>query len=783
MGEMAMYFVRRIRLIRCWLVLLTACLTSSSLVAAEPAIRNLDIHGLRVGGTTTLVLDGDDFGKTPRLLLPFTATQTLKPGATDKRAVFDITLADDVTPGYYQLRLVAETGVSLPVVIGADRLPQQVVTAPVTALPVALHGSVAGSTTVETKFQGKAKQKVMVEVEAQRLGSKLRPVVHLYTPKKLQLAWSWGTPALAGDARLEATLPEDGTYIVTVHDVEYAAAGGSFFRLRIGQWSFVDQVFPPVLGRDQAAALKLLGMAAPVRVDMAPSKSLGVVPLAWPRDGVWSGPRPFVTYSAFPEFVQQTGKDPIQELPPAPVAVSGRLLTPFGEDRYRVAVSPGTKLRLEVFAERIGSPLDAALVVRNDKGDQLARAEDSPGTLDPVLEFAVPEKVTSIIVGVVDAQGRGGPHGIYRLVVQPQTSAANKGTFKLLTSGQRVSLPVGGHLVIPVFVERQGYQGKIDLTASWPAGVKVTGAMIPEGADGTLVTLEGAAAFDALITHWHGRSVDGTEEVVVVKGHPLQRLQPWLATEIALAPSDAKPDLLVDWRNLPADGKLIPGSKLVLPIKAARSNEKTTVKLTLLTSQVTPLVNNQPDPNKALRQEKPVELPVKVADGEVTVLVPVELSAPVYAVTVQAELLAADKKVLATAYAPVRHLVVRLPLVVKLIGPDRIEAALDPKKGTTLKIQGRIERLEGMKGDVALALTGLPAGIKADAVTVKADATDFTLNVVLPPTVGPGEIKGLKLSGSFAPDAKQPNVRVRSREVDVTLVVLAPTKRNRRIQP
>src|SRR5262249_6049443 len=140
--------------------------------AAEPAIRTLDMHGLRVGGTTTLTIDGDDLGKLPRLLLPFAAKQTLKPGAADKKAVFEVSLADDVAPGYYNLRVVTEGGVSLPAVIGVDRLPQQALAVPVGELPVALHGNIAGSATAEIKFQGKAKQKVTVEVEAQRFGSK-----------------------------------------------------------------------------------------------------------------------------------------------------------------------------------------------------------------------------------------------------------------------------------------------------------------------------------------------------------------------------------------------------------------------------------------------------------------------------------------------------------------------------------------------------------------------------------------------------------------------------------
>jgi hypothetical protein len=449
---------------------------------------------------------------------------------------------------------------------------------------------------------------------------------------------------------------------------------------------------------------------------------------------------------------------------------------PFGEDRYRVQVAPGKKLRLEVFAERLGSPLDAALVVRNEKGDQLARAEDSPGTLDPVLEYVAPDKVTSIIVGVVDSQGRAGPRGVYRLVIDPQTQGSG---FKLSTAAPRLSLPAGGRMVIPVLVERRGYQGKIDLTAAMPAGVKWDGATIPGDADGTLLTWERSpTAFDAVVTSLRGRSADGTEHTVIVKGHPLEKLQPWLATEIALATSDAKAtDLVIDWRKLPADAALVPGSKLALPITATRLGDKTTVKLTLLTSQVTPILNNAPDPNKSLRQEKPIEMPVKAGEGELTVLVPVELSAPVYDVTVQAELLDPAKKVLATAYAPVRRMAVRMPIVVKLNGPDRIEAVLEAKKGTTLKLQGRIERLPGVTVDVALALTGLPAGAKADAVTVKADASDFTVSVTLPPTVPEGEIKGVKLSGSFAPDAKVANVRVRSRDVEVTFVLTQSLKR------
>lgn len=330
--------------------------------------------------------------------------------------------------------------------------------------------------------------------------------------------------------------------------------------------------------------------------------------------------------------------------------------------------------------------------------------------------------------------------------------------------------------MFPVWVERRGYQGSIALAVEGlPAGVTPEGGDIAPEADGALVTVKrGEAPAEATVTHWQGRGADGRAQPVLLKDHPLEQLQPWLAREIALASTTAQAvEFQVDWRNLSDDAGLVPARRLALPVKLTRPASDAIVRLGLLTSQPPPLINNQPDPNRALRPEKVVELPAKAAEGELTVLVPPQLTAPVYDVTVQAELLSTDKKtVLAVAYAPVRRLTVRMPLVVQLDGAGRIEAKRDPKTGTTFTIKGKVERREGLTGDVALSLTGLPAGGRAGTVTVKAGVSTFTLDVVLPPNVPPGDVKGLKLFGTAAPDPKQPNVRVRSREVAVTLVVV-----------
>jgi hypothetical protein len=257
-----------------------------------------------------------------------------------------------------------------------------------------------------------------------------------------------------------------------------------------------------------------------------------------------------------------------------------------------------------------------------------------------------------------------------------------------------------------------------------------------------------------------------------LKGHPLERLQPWLATELELAPSDAKAaDFELDWGPLPSDARLVLAGKLALPVKLKRVDEKSPVRLSLITSQVVPLLNARPDPAKTLRAEKDVELGPKQDAGELTLLVPADLSSPVYDVTVQAELLSADKRtVLATAVAPVKRLDALNPLSVRLAGPTPIPVTLS-KTGAVVKLAGTIERAGGLTGDVTVSFTGLPTGAKAAAVIVKADKVDFTTNLVLAANTPAGEHKGFKLSATVVPDTRQPRIQLRSADVELELLV------------
>ena len=107
-------------------------------------------------------------------------------------------------------------------------------------LPAALNGSLSGSDTLQTHFAGKKGQRIVIELEARRLGSNIDPILSLLDPRQVQVAWSQGKTALQGDARLSAVLPVDGQYTIELHDALYRAGSPGQFRLKVGELYYAD---------------------------------------------------------------------------------------------------------------------------------------------------------------------------------------------------------------------------------------------------------------------------------------------------------------------------------------------------------------------------------------------------------------------------------------------------------------------------------------------------------------------------------------------------------------
>ena len=122
---------------------------------------------------------------------------------------------------------------------------------------------------------------------------------------------------------------------------------------------------------------------------------------------------------------------------------------------------------------------------------------------------------------------------------------------------------------------------------------------------------------------------------------------------------------------------------------------------------------------------------------------------------------------------PVRAVPVVNPLKVNYAGPPKAQAKLDAKTGASLKLAGKIERLEGLTGDVSVSVVGLPAGVAVPKVVVKADQTDYEVELKFPPTTPPGELAGIKLFATGKTTPQTPH-EVRSPETPVIVEILPP---------
>jgi hypothetical protein len=161
---------------------------------------------------------------------------------------------------------------------------------------------------------------------------------------------------------------------------------------------------------------------------------------------------------------------------------------------------------------------------------------------------------------------------------------------------------------------------------------------------------------------------------------------------------------------------------------------------------------------------------------EFAIVVPAVLTDSACDVSVRAELLNPERNaVLRTVYAPIRRLPVLNPLVIKLVASSPIEVPFDPKGGSTIQLAAKIDRLAGYKGDVTVAITGLPAGVTSANATVRADQTDFQIELKVPANFAASDIKGIKLTVIGPPDPLSGNLPVKSADVEVAIRLNKPS--------
>ncbi len=748
-------------------------LTLASLVAAAPTITNTSLRGLQVGGVTTLTLQGRELSGELKLLAPFAiAKQEVLAGGNAQQVQLAVTLDNNVAPGIYAVRVAGPTGISSPLVLGVDRLPQQPMTEQIATLPAALTGALGGGQILKATFTGQKDQPLVVDVEANRLGANFKPVVRVYDSRGKQLAYSPPLPSLAGAARLAVKLPADDTYTIELLDLVYRAGVPGYFRLKVGALSYADFVIPQAVTRGTKGTVQFGGSSLPANTSAevdATSQAFRIErPSAAPTVEWFTGGQPGLLVSEATEAVEMPVSDGQRlTLAAIPCGVTGHISAKGEEDQYVLPVVAGQKLRIDVIARRNGSSLDGVLFVRGPNGNELARSDDQPGTADPGLEFTVPAGVDKLLLGVRDLESRSGPEYFYRLAVHDALAPDLSATMGFDT----VNIPAGSTVTLPILLARRNYNGPSRIEVQGLVGdVQLAGTEIPAGASMALLSLTAKSeqpvhSVIQLVVRATEPNVDLVRLVQTPAISAAARYQPWMQYDIGLAIQKAGP-IAIAWNDTAEPPTAFQGDKLPLSVVVKRGDGvQGDVRLKLFSSQPMPKKKVKQDnrdvevddTDHALRLEGTPLLKADASETTVSLLVPGDLPVQTWNYVVLAELLSPDgKTVITTTSTPVRALTAAAPFAWELTSSPQAEGRAG--QGEHGNFAGKLTRHAGFQQPVVITLAGLPAEVKGvPQVTVAADQSEFTLPLTFEFGSKPGDYKNVQLTatvnGSTVPSA------------------------------
>src|ERR1035437_10204944 len=362
-----------------------------------------------------------------------------------------IALAADAALGERELRLVTPNGLTNPVIFSIGQLPEvgrspatgtgvlagaqagrgrgQVRLAPEPpmeiALPVLVNGQIMPGGVDRFRFQATKGQHIVAAAKARELLPYISDAVPGWFQATLGLTDSSGREVQYADhflfhpdPVLYYEIPEDGAYVLEIHDSIYRGREDFVYRIEVGELPFVTGIFPLGGRGGTRTAVELKGWNLPAGklTEDSKGKPTGVYPSAARNGHLVSNRVPFAV-DALPEVFEKepnNRKENAQRVT-LPVIVNVRIDRPGAWDVFPFAGRAGQEIVAEVSARRLNSPLDSLLRLTEAAGRELAvndDTEDKGAALlthqaDSRLNFKLPAN-GAYYLHLGDSQGKGG---------------------------------------------------------------------------------------------------------------------------------------------------------------------------------------------------------------------------------------------------------------------------------------------------------------------------------------------------------------------------------------
>jgi hypothetical protein len=419
----------------------------------------------------------------------------------------EIRIAADAAPGVRELRLMTPAGLSNPLTFRVGKLPEcrkngttgTTETEIRETLPVVLNGQILpGGGSDRYSFQARKGAHLVAVVSARELIPYLADAVPgwfqaaltLYDPQGDEVAYA-DDFRFHPDPVLDYQVPADGRYVLEIKDSLYRGRQDFVYRIALGELSFVTGVFPLGGRSGTSASFDVLGWNLPVHRVTLDVDDAGPG-IRWRQ--VLSQRLPLAG-DIYPECSEREPNDRPETAQPLllPVVVNGHIDRPGDWDVFRFEGHAGQAIVAEVFARRLGSPLDSLLKLCDAAGRLLTANddyEDKGAALithqaDSRISFTLPA-TGSYYLHLGDTQHKGGAEYAYRLRVGPPQP-----DFALRVVPSSVNARAGAAVPITVYaLRRDGFAGPIALTLNdAPPGVILGGIGIPASQDQVRLTV------------------------------------------------------------------------------------------------------------------------------------------------------------------------------------------------------------------------------------------------------------------------------------------------------
>jgi hypothetical protein len=491
---------------------------------AGPQLLSVFPAGAKAGGTVEVTLSGHGFDGGEKLLFsakgftaeavgPATAVKGQQ-GQPTSSVKFKVTVPKDAV-GTHDVRVVSKNGLSNPRAFVVGTLADVSEAEPNNDVPQAqkieldttVNGVISSPTDVDfVSFKAKAGQSVVVYCLTTSIDSRLQADLMVSGPDGKPLASNRGYRG--GDAVLDFKAPTDGEYVVRVAQFAYTTGGyDHFYRLTVTTQEWVDAFYPAVAYaattpfHRHGFGPQILGASrhpteAPLGRNRLVTPTAAMIDAA---DIPVHAPGGNLLLAGTGDIVLDNEKngtaDAAQEVKP-PCDVAGRIAKKGERHWYKFDAKKGQVWTLEVFAERIGSPVDAYFVVADEKGKVIAELDDGPDPLSPNqfytkgddparYRFVAPADGTyKVMVSTREAAVQFGVRDQYVLRIAPETPDFRIAVMPLSPhTPDAGTLMRGGATCFAVFAFRfDGFADAIELSAeNLPKGVSCPKQVIGPG--------------------------------------------------------------------------------------------------------------------------------------------------------------------------------------------------------------------------------------------------------------------------------------------------------------